>query len=152
MTTLKFASKTIPGSTESLVYSSPEVPLRRVKYWDVIGEGEIAGRRGGRAIVVTHLFHDQFPSVTKLQIALDELDRQVGKHGRLQYTATVHGGDSHVETLNNCTLERYEKIPVPGQEAAMPLKDFAGTLFDDDGEADGGWFIYLMLYFRQLRT
>ncbi|MDQ3288911.1 MAG: hypothetical protein M3Q42_11775 [Pseudomonadota bacterium] len=149
---LKFASKTIPGTTETCVYGSPEFPLRRVTYWDVVGEAEIAGRRGGRALVITHLLHDGFAKPTDLQVALVDLDLLVGKHGSLLYTATVHDGDDLDENLKHVTFERYERLPLPGQEAATFLKDFAGTLTDDNGVADEGWFCYLALHFRQLKT
>jgi hypothetical protein len=150
--TLKFAKHEIPGTTESIVYPSPEVPLRRVRYPDVVGEGEIAGRRGGRPVVILHLLHDNFEKPGDLQSELKDLDRQVGKHGRLQHITTVHDGDAYVETLENCTFERYERLPLAGQETATFLKDFAGTLYDANGDADEGWFCYLALYLRQLRT
>jgi hypothetical protein len=149
---LKFAKHEIPGTTESIVYPSPEVPLRRVRYPDVVGEGEIAGRRGGRPIVVVHILHDSFAKPTDLQAALEDLDRQCGKHGLLQFITTVHDGDAYVETLRNCTLERYERLPLPGQQTATFLKDFAGTLYKANGDPDEGWFCYIALHLRQLRT
>jgi hypothetical protein len=50
----------------------------------------------------------------------------------------------------NCTFRGWEPALLPGQRDPGMLKDLAGTLRDDNGVADGGWFITLMLQFRQL--
>lgn len=150
MSTLGFKQKKIRGSTESLVYGAPEVMLRRVRYWGVAGEGEIAGQPGGRTIIVRHVLHDSYADPAALLTALEDLDDLVGAHGKLVYSSEPFGEEEHGEVLPNCTFERYERIPLEGQLAPMPLKDFAGTLVKDDGEPDEGWFVYLELRFRQL--
>lgn len=147
---LKFNGKTIPGSTESLIKGSPELSSRRlVRYWDIVGEAEVIGEQGGRPIVVTHILHDGYETHTDLKNAMRELERQVGKNGTLTHTGTAQG-DPFADVFKDVTLEGFQPIPLQGQEFPTELKDVTGTLFDDDGESDNGWFQYLSLSFRQL--
>jgi hypothetical protein len=95
------------------------------------------------------LFHDGFETPQDLAAGFRDLNKLIRQHGRLILIADV-GDDTFNEPYNNCTFDRYERTPLPGQQAATPIKDYAQTLFDDNGEADGGWFILLTLYFRQL--
>src|SRR5687768_7489837 len=107
---LKFTGKTIPGTTESITKGSPDLPVRRVSYWDVYGEGEIVGRQTGRNIIITHLIHDQFADPTDLQVYLrDDLYNLMGKNGRLEYTDEVHGDDI-LEIYDDVTFDRWEPI------------------------------------------
>lgn len=147
---LRFNGRTIPGSTESLIKGSPELSSRRlVRYWDVVGEAEVMGEQGGRQILVTHILHDGFANHSQLKSALVSLERLVGQHGTLTHTGTAQG-DPFADVFQNVTFEGFMPIPLAGQEHPTELKDVTGTLFDDSGNADNGWFQYMALSFRQL--
>ncbi len=148
---LKFAGKTIAGTTEAFVYGGSPVQMRRVMYWGVTGEAEVVGRQGGRDILVTHIMHDGYEIYTDLRLAFAELNALLGSHGDLSLSTTVHGQQFR-ESLRFCTLEDIEKIPWPGQDEPQPLRDLAKTLFDANGDADEGWFQRVLLRFRQLRV
>jgi hypothetical protein len=148
---LVFVNKPIPGTTESIITTSPDLPLRRVNYWDVRGEGEIIGKATGRNIIITHILHFEFSYKDLQEFLNDELNFLVGRNGRLDYEATVNGDNANVR-YESVTMERWEPIPLAGQEYPCALKDISNTLFDDEGDADGGWFQYMTLYFRQLIT
>lgn len=149
--TLKFTGKTIPGTTLSFLYDAPSVPTRRMNYWDVIGEAEIVGKRVGRIITVQHVLHDEYSQYADLRQAFLALVQLIGEHGDLSLKTTAYG-QQYNDVHSHCTLDSAEKIPWPGQEDAQPLKDIAGTLYNDNGEADGGWFFLVLLRFRQLRV
>ena len=146
---LKFNGKTIPGTTEAFVYHGAPVQMRRVTYWDVVGEAEIVGERNGRDVMVTHILHDELENLTDLKREFQNVIDLIGTHGDLLFTATAHGSP-YVESLRFCTLDDVQKILWPGQEEVQPIKDLSNTLFDENGEADGGWCFRLALKFRQL--
>ena len=146
---LTFNGKSIPGSHGSLVFSSPEPQLRRVRFWDLKGEGEIAGENGGRPIVVEHILHEGYTSHIDLTVALNDLNKLVGVNAQLK-ADTGSGSGRILQSFNSTTFEGYEFRALEGQPTPGPLQDVAGTLFDDDGNADGGWFVGLTLRFRQL--
>lgn len=146
---LKFANQIIPGTTESYVKPSPMLHARRVKYWDVIGEAEIVGLAGGRPILVTHLLHDELATPAALERALVKLDRLVGRHGVLHHSGEATGQTFTIDD-EFVTFEGSELLPLPGQEHPSAVKDIAGTLTDDSGNADNGWCQYLLLRFYQL--
>ena len=150
---LLFKSKAIPGSHGPIIVGSPELHARRVKYWEVQGEGEVIGESGGRSLSVEITLHDQYTGNTpaKLFKYLDKLDALVGQHGTLTETPDDNGGLIGVsQDFKNCTFEGREPAALPGQVAPGPLKDVAGTLVDDAGTPDLGWFITVILHFRQL--
>lgn len=147
---LKFNGKTIPGSTESLIKGSPELSsMRRGRYWDIVGEYEVMGEQGGRQIVVTHILHDGFANHTQLKAAIQALEKLVGQNGTLTHTGTAQG-DPFADTFKDVTFEAFQPIPLAGQEFPTELKDISGTLFNDSGNADNGWFQYVIMSFRQL--
>lgn len=148
---LIFKSKIILGSHGPLLVGSPELHARRVKYWDVKGEGEIIGEPGGRPIAVEITLHGSYAGDTpdELYDAKKALHKLIGEHGTL--TEQPDSGSAGVRAdYQNCTFEGYEPSALPGQYAPGPLKDVSGTLYKADGEPDGGWFETVILHFRQL--
>ena|SRR3990167_9033467 len=141
---LTFKGKLIPGSHGPIQFVSPELQFRRGRYWQVKGTYEVMGRVGGRPLMVDHTLHFGFDTTDKLYLAIRDLDKLLGQNGTLSETGNI------TKQHDNCTFERYEMIPLEGQPVAGPLQDVAETLFDDEGEGDGGWFITLQLYFYQL--
>ena len=148
---LKFNNRTYSGSHGPLIVGSPENHTRRVKYWDLKGEGEVRGQPGGRTITVDLLMHDTY-SQSELIAELGNMDSRIGTNGTLKELGNV------TQSFKNCTFEGYEKIPFGNQDGAGPLQDVAGTLRDDngdvelDGAGNGGWFCMCRLTFRQLEA
>lgn len=149
--TLKIAGQTIPGTTLRFTYGGAAVPTRRMMYWDVIGEAEIVGKRGGREIQVDHVLHNGYSQYTDLRQALLELNNLIGSHGDLALRTTVYG-QRFDNVQSHCTFDMYEPIPWPGQDEPQPLKDLAGTLYNENDDADEGWFQLVSMRFRQLRV
>lgn len=135
---LKFWNLDIPGLHGPLIIGGPENTARRVKFFQVKGEAEVAGFPAGRTIMVRALVFDEFDTYQKLQDFLDDLSTKTGVNDKLTETGNTP------KVLDYCTFEGWEPIPLNGQEDPGPLVDIAGTL-------DGGWFIQILLRFRQLR-
>jgi hypothetical protein len=146
---ITFKGQAIRGSHGSLIFTSPDPQLKRSRYFDIKGEAEIAGESGGRPITIDHLLHFNCSNLGQLQTLLDKLDKLVGQHGLLRHE-TGSGASRQLQRFDDCTFEGYEFRALAGQQAPGPLQDVAGTLFDDDGNADEGWFAPLTLKFRQL--
>lgn len=146
---LTFTSQSIRGSHGPLIVGSPEPQLRRVHYFDIVGEAEIAGQSGGRQIFCEHILHGRFASFAALVKALAGLDSLVGVNGRLAHSSGI-GTTLQRQNFDETTFEGYEFRQLAGQTSPGPLRDLSGTLFDDNGIADSGWFVGLMLKFRQL--
>lgn len=145
---LEFNSKPIPGTTLSITYGAAEPQLRRARFWKAIGEIEVAGETGGRDILVTHILHNSLAKHADLLAEIRKLDGLVLQHGTLRHSTGTGSGLQRSE-FRNTTFEGYEQQPLGGEQTG-PLKDLAGTLLDDNGNADGGWFISLTLKFHQL--
>ena len=143
---IKFKGSTIPGTHGPLVFRSPDQQVRRMKFWDVKGEGEIFGEAGGRDISIEITIHKKFPTVAKLLDQLEDLDDLVGEHGTLEETGNVQ------QKFKNCTFDGWEPVPLPGQPNTSPLQDVAGTLRTPTNKPDGGWFQNVLLRFRQLEA
>jgi len=145
---IKFNGRIYSGSHGPIVATSPENHVRRVKYWDLSGEAEVRGLRGGRNISVEILLHDSY-SQNQLIAELNTIDSKVGTNGALVETGNVQ------RTFQNCTFDGYEPIPFGGQSDSSMLQDVAMTLRDDNGNQEtvggaGGWFQNVILHFRQL--
>ncbi len=147
--TIQFKTLSLPGSHGPIIVGGPEIHVRRVKFWDLKGEAEIAGRSGGRNIMVTLLLHDAFTQ-DRLIKKLDTIDTFIDDNGTLEETGNVS------RKFKRCTFDGYEPIPFGGQDEPGMLQDVAATLRDDFGArelvggVEGGWFIHLLLRFRQL--
>ena len=152
MPTLTFKNNRIRGSTTAFNCGSPDIPLRRFNYWDVRGEAEIIGKQSGRSIIVQHLFFGNYQNWSRFEEALDELDAMIGVNAKLEFTTDVDG-DAYVRQFKNTTFDKWEPVALAGQSDPGPLKDIAGTLFEEGlDEPDEGWFLPMTLYFRQLLT
>jgi hypothetical protein len=146
---LEFNGKSIPGSTGQIAYGSPEQQLYRVKFYGLQGEVEIFGEAGGRSVFIPHILHNRFTAYRDLIRARDNLDNLCGQNGRLFYSSGS-GSALQQTSFSDTTLERWEMLAMPGQDSPGPLQDIAGTLFNDSGIGDGGWFLPVVLHFRQL--
>lgn len=137
---LVFDGTDIPGLHGPLVFGSPENVRRPVKFFQVRGEGEIAGEVAGRSIMVRVLLNDDYDTQAKLDAKIKELNELVGTNSTLEEEGNLE------RDLDYCTFEGWEPIPLQGQEDPGPLPDIAGSL----GTANC-WFIQIVLRFRQLR-
>lgn len=141
---LKFAGKEIPGSHGPIIYASPELAVKEIQFWEVNGIAEIVGGQGGRWLTIEHTLHNRCTTPRALVAELNKLKSYQGLTGSLVESGTI------AQTFKNVTFRGWEPAALPGQREPGPLKDVAGTLLDDEGNADGGWFITLLLQFRQL--
>jgi hypothetical protein len=148
---LKFSGRVISGSHGPAFVGSPEQHVRRVKYWDLVGEAEVVGKPGGRVVTYDILLHDGYTQQSLID-ELEILDDTVGDHGTLKETGNV------TRTFKFCTFDGYELLPFGGQENTSMLQDVALTLRDDNGTVEtqssgsGGWFQHVRLMFRQLKV
>lgn len=141
---LTFAGKEIPGSHGPIIYASPELAVTELQFWESDGIAEIVGGQGGRWLTVRHTLHNRCQQPKDLTKELNKLKSYQGTVGDLKETGTIE------QTFKNCSFRGWEPDILPGQRDPGPLKDVAGTLLDDEGNADGGWFITILLQFRQL--
>jgi|GEM_PF-2904498 hypothetical protein len=137
--TLKFDGKTIPGTSGPLQMGSPIGRVARATFAGVNGEAEIALGGAGRDIAIEHVLHDEYKSAKRVWAYLKKLDewavwRTIG-------TLKIDGDVPITE--KECVFVGYQSIALPGQSRPGMLEDHAGTL-------DGGWFITLLLQWRQL--
>jgi hypothetical protein len=137
---LKFWNLDIPGLHGPLIFGAPELKVRRVQFFQVMGEAEIVGRPAGRSIMVRCLIHDGWEDQNEMQAFLDDLSTKIGVNDTLTESGNIE------QEFDDVTFDGWEPIPLNGQEDPGPLYDIAGTL-----DQDGGWFIQLVLRFRQLR-
>lgn len=143
---LKIAGKKIHGTTESIVVSEPVRQVKRGQFWDVRGEYEIFGEIGGRQVQIKHLLHRFFESVAECKAALGEIHDIIGNNGRCHFTGIDQGRDTD-QLFEDCTVESIVTVPF-GDQGIIP--DVAGTLVNDDGDPDGGYFCRIIITLRQL--
>ena len=143
---LKFNGDSIDGTHGPIYRPSPEPNLRRVRFAFLKGEGEIRGSSHGRTLMCRIILHKAYTGTKpdKLLKALDKLDKAIGTHGTLKESGNIE------QEFENCTFEGYEPMPLEGQEESGPLKDSFGGLRTANGTADNGWWICVLLRFRQL--
>ena len=123
----------------------PELQVRRTVFWGLAGESEIVGKPSGRIVQCFIVLHQQFNTPKKLLDELNKLDDLVGEHGTLEETGEVP------QKYKHCTFEGFERT-FNGQQHPGPLKNDAGTLFDESGDRDFGYFQTGVLRWRQLRV
>lgn len=129
-----------------LIVGAPEVPIRRAKYWDVWGEGEVVGQQGGRNIFVSVLIHGGY-TLKQFIKQIESLEGKLGVNGTLEETGDL------VRTYKRCTLDTFEPMPLAGQEEPGPLPDCGVlTYTNSNGQQvlDNGYFAGYQLRFRQL--
>lgn len=127
-------TRVISGTHGAPMFDAPALQRKTVKFWGLIGEGELVGQRGGRWIDVFIWLHGNYTSAAALTRELESLDRMVGRHGDLVITG------SYSRRFRNCTFDGF----TPAGERGGPIRDVAGTL-------DGGWWTAGNLRWRQLR-
>jgi hypothetical protein len=140
---LKFDNLWLADTHGPLIVGGVDVPIRPVKYWDVVGEGEIVGRQGGRPIVCTIIVHDGFTTFAKFQKQIDKMRKKQGANGVLEESGDLK------QKFSDVTFHGYEPIPLGGQDEPGPLLD-VGALRRANGSLDNGYFAAYMLRFRQL--
>jgi hypothetical protein len=142
---IKFDNLWLANTHGPLIVPSPEVQIRQVKYWDVVGEGEIVSRQGGRWISCTIIVHDGFTTLTKFMKQIEKMEAKVGVNGKLEETGDLK------RTFKDVTMYPFEPIPLEGQAEPGPLLD-VGALTRASGALDNGYFAAYVLRFRQLQT
>lgn len=143
--TIKFDNLWLADTHGPLVVGSPEVPIRRVKYWDVVGEGEVVGRPGGRPITCLILVNNGFTTLRKFQEQIGSMESKIGINGTLAETGDLSRKFKFV------TFDGFDPVPLGGQEEPGPLLD-VGVLTRSSGAPDNGYFAQYLLRFRQLLT
>ncbi len=95
------------------------------------------------------LLHDGWDKFADFEKAVEQLEKDIGKHGTLKET-----GDLKRE-WKNVTFDGFDPLPLAGQEEPGPILD-VGVLTrvktNGDEEADEGYFAQYLLRFRQLKT
>lgn len=135
----------IPGSHGPIMVGGCEPALRRVRFWQVRGEGEIVGKNGGRSLMVAIILHDNWTSVNDLVTFKRTLNGLVGKNDTLEELGNV------TQSFKDCTFEGFEALALPGQDFPGPLPPEGNFLLDaNSGARDTGWFEQVLLRFRQL--
>ena len=124
----------IPGTHGPFQTDPPRLQVTRTKYFGLVGEEEIVGKRGGRTVDYDILLHSPgFTSAQSLTAFLEYLDTLVGVNDVLVETGTVQ------RVFVDCTFEGF--VPKGGM-----LPDSAGTL----ETTAGTWFIPGVLRWHQL--
>lgn len=129
----------IAGLNHRVITGPPELQSRTLKFWGVVGAGELRGERGARTIEVRITLRNSYDSYAALRSHLEDLDRWVGHHGTLRVIALDGNGMSR--NFPNCTFLGFQPGEAPEDG---PLPDVAET-------SDGGWWITGTLRFVQLR-
>lgn len=130
--------KPLPGTVHRVTPAPPELQARILKYWGVVGSGELRGERGARPIEIHITLHNEFDSWAVLRGFLEGLDKAVGRHGTLRVIQ-----ESVPRTFPHCTFLGF----TPGESPEDgPLPDVAGTLETPAGK----WWITGTLRFLQL--
>ena len=147
---IKFKGRVYSGSHGPIVVGSPELKVRRVGYWDLVGEAEVIGKTGGRNVSIEITLHDAYTQA-QLISELNSIDSKVGQNGTLEESGNV------TRKLKNCTFAGYEPIPFPGRQDSSMFQDVAMTMRDDNGDretvnGEGGWLQHVILHFRQLEA
>ena len=138
--TLKFTGKSIPGTHGPILVGKPETRIRRVKFSQLKGEGEIVDQPGGRTLTVDVIVHNHYSSHRNLDSALKTLDKLIGENGTLEVTGNTR------QTFKFCTLAGKDPIPFGANNG--PLPDEEGML--EDPPDFGAWFQHFRFTFRQL--
>jgi hypothetical protein len=81
---LTFDGTAIPGLHGQIVFGSPENTRRPVKFFQVKGEGEVAGQVAGRWVMVRVVLADEYDTQAKLDAKIKELNKLIGINSTLQ--------------------------------------------------------------------
>lgn len=111
-----------------LQVAPPDLPVRRQRYWGLLGETEIRSLPAGRPIVLDCILRDNFATYAELAALLDRLDLLVGRHGNLSVLDPVNGLNRY---FGRATFHGFH----PGEDA------FAGPKLDEAGTLGGGWWV-----------
>lgn len=96
---LTFKGLTIPGIHGPLKTGNWGMQLARTSYFGVVGTSELRGERTGREIVLQSLYYNTFTTGAQLEAALEVLNQQMMRNGKLVQTGTI------ARTLQRCTFE-----------------------------------------------
>lgn len=127
---LTFGDYQIPGINRAPAVGAPELEAIRTKFFGVAGESEILGAIGGRTLEYFYYFSKSDWEQEDLVTNLATLKTYVGTNATLTESGSVS------ETFADVTFDGFERV-------GPQLPDTAGTFL-------GGWWIPLVLRFRQL--
>lgn len=106
---LTFKGLTIPGIHGQLKLGNWGTQMSRTSYFGVVGTSELRGERTGREITLESLYYASFATGAQLEAALEVLNQQIMRNGKLVQTGTIS------RTLQRCTFEgaKVTKGPLP---------------------------------------
>lgn len=139
-----FNSIEIEGYHTALLADAPQLAATRRPFFGLDGTSEVVGGRQGRMITCQlWLTSSGWTNVKQLLARLRDLDNAVGGNHDLE--ERDHQTSPGIpQKFPECTFQGFQRLPLPGQDMAGPLKDLAGTLHvyqaENFAKNGGAWF------------
>lgn len=132
-----FRNNPLKGIHSPLVAQVPELMEVRHQHFGLKGTSQIIGEIGGRLVSCqAWLFDKTWTKYTHVAEYLHDLEKEVGKHGKLDEREEINGNPGLIkQSYPNCTYMGFEHISIAGHPPEI-LLDASKILLEDPDDDD----------------